>query len=362
MTNDFRRHWQVALATLLIWCSAGLLGPIVQAADDNPAQVSVDDHPAQMSGAGSQALKERLDALVEQAAVRMGEEDTQAGAPGVEALALREQLQAAETQIALLKNVVIQSLRAQSAAEEALRREQATQRTTPAPTLARATVGSPELMLADQLEALTDTVQRLRSEVDALRGQSPSGQSPSGQTAERHAGSVVQQSSSVGLTKEALAATAENEDALLANAGMGGQYEPLIDDEPSGSGPSAAAAVASGDPIKVAEVHFNSGSARLTPGGERNTREAVERIRSMGAAKVRVVAFADTVGDSASNLMLSKERALSIAAMLESVGLRRDLVEVVGSGEQGIPEPTADDVPEPLNRCAGIFVIPSSTG
>jgi outer membrane protein OmpA-like peptidoglycan-associated protein len=357
MTNDFRRHWQVALATLLIWCSAGLLGPIVQAADDNPAQVSVDDHPAQMSGAGSQALKERLDALVEQAAVRMGEEDTQAGAPGVEALALREQLQAAETQIALLKNVVIQSLRAQSAAEEALRREQATRRTAPTPTLARATVGSPELMLADQLEALTDTVQRLRSEVDALRGQSPSEQ-----TAEQHAGSVARQSSSVSLTKEALAATVENDDALLADSGMGGQYEPLIEDAPSGSDSSATAALAPGDPIKVAEVHFNSGSAQLTPGGERKTLEAVERIRSMGAAKVRVVAFADTVGDSASNLVLSKERAMSIAAMLESVGLRRDLVEVVGSGEQGIPEPTADGIPEPLNRCAGIFVIPSSTG
>jgi outer membrane protein OmpA-like peptidoglycan-associated protein len=359
MTNDFRRHWQVALATLLIWCTAGLLGPIVQAADDDPATVSIDDGQASPAGAGSQALRERLDALVEQATARVGEQDRQAGAPGAEALALREQLQAAETQIALLKNVVIQSLRAQSAAEEALRRE-ATQRTAPQPALARTTVGSPELMLADQLEALTDTVQRLRAEVDGLRAQRANGQD-----ATQHAGSVVQPSSSVGFTREAMAATVENEDAVLADAGMGGQYEPLIEEGPlgaDGSDASATATLTSGAAIKVADVHFNSGSARLTPGGERKTREAVERIRSMGAAKVRVVAFADTVGDAAANLVLSQERARSVAAMLQSVGVRRELVEVVGSGEQGIPEPTGDGVPEPLNRCAGIFVIRNSTG
>ncbi len=55
MTSDFRRHWQVALATLLIWCSAGLLGSIVQAADDNPAQgersrISGDRRPARRLG------------------------------------------------------------------------------------------------------------------------------------------------------------------------------------------------------------------------------------------------------------------------------------------------------------------------
>ena len=83
---------------------------------------------------------------------------------------------------------------------------------------------------------------------------------------------------------------------------------------------------------------------------------------SMAAAKVRVVAFADRVGESAYNRVLSQERALSIAAVLESVGLRRERVEVVGSGEEDLPEPTADGVAEPLNRCAGIFVLADSAG
>jgi OOP family OmpA-OmpF porin len=139
---------------------------------------------------------------------------------------------------------------------------------------------------------------------------------------------------------------------MLAESGMGGEYEPLLEGE----------APAPGEPVKVAEVHFNSGSAQLTPGGERKARAAVERIRSMAAAKVRVVAFADRVGESAYNRVLSQERALSIAAVLESVGLPREMVEVVGSGEEDLPEPTADGVAEPLNRCAGIFVLADSAG
>jgi hypothetical protein len=38
------------------------------------------------------------------------------------------------------------------------------------------------------------------------------------------------------------------------------------------------------------------------------------------------------------------------------------MVEVVGSGEDDIPVPTADGVPEPLNRSAGIFVLRDATG
>ena len=330
MTSDIRRHWQLALATLVIWCAAGLVGSIVQAADDASAQAS---DPA------SEALAEQLDALVEQAARRVGRQGAEGAAPDAEVVALREQLQAAETQIALLKNVVIQALRAQSAAEEALRREQAEGGTTPAPEAAPEPVGRADPALADQVAALTDTVRRLRADLEALRARTPS--EP---TAEGDPASVIE------------------EDAMLSESGMGGQYEPLLEDERVEPGGGDTAAIGSGDPIKIAEVHFNSGSAELTAGGERRTLEAVERIRSMEPAKVRVVAFADRVGGAAYNRVLSQRRALSIAALIESVGLPREMVEVVGSGEDGLPVPTPDGVPEPLNRCAGIFVVPQPAG
>jgi outer membrane protein OmpA-like peptidoglycan-associated protein len=348
MTSDLRRHWHVALATLLIWCAAGPLGSIVQAADEGAAQGSE---------AESDALADRLEALVEQAAARVGRQGAGGGEPGAEALALRAQLEAAETQIALLKNVVIQALRAQSAAEEALRREQAAPPSAAAPAVPRDPGGAPDSTLVDQVEALTATVQRLRADVDALRGRGPS-EPP----AQQDTGSAMRQSGAGGIAEEALDDPAAEEDAMLPGSGMGGKYEPLLEDEAPSSGPSDFAAVRSGDSIEVAQVHFNTGSAELTPSGERKALEAAERIRSMGAAKVRVVAFADRVGGAAYNRVLSQERALSIAAVLESVGLPRDMIEVVGSGEEGIPEPTADGVPEPLNRCAGIFVLAESAG
>jgi outer membrane protein OmpA-like peptidoglycan-associated protein len=342
MTSDFRRHWQVALAILLIWCSAGLLGSVVKAADESPAQGS---------DAGAQAIADRLDALVEQATTQGGKPGVQVGAPESDAVALRQQLEAAESQIALLKNVVIQALRAQSAAEEALRREQAMPGAAAAAQGVPDPAGAPDT-LAEQVETLTGRVERLQAEVDALHGRAPN------QQIAQDAGAAMDESRAVDpAAEEALAAAAEDEDAMLPGSGMGGKYEPLREGEPPGSGASDAARVAADGPIKVGEVHFNSGSAELTPGGARVAGEAVARIRSMAPAKVRVVAFTDRVGDAAYNLVLSKERALSLTAMLERVGLPRGMVEVVGNGEDDLPEPTADGVAEPLNRCAGIFVV-----
>ena len=217
-------------------------------------------------------------------------------------------------------------------------------------------------MLAEQVEALTDSVRRLRADVDALRGRAPSEEppAPGRQSALRPSSSIDKPEPTVDPLEE---------DAMLPEAGMGGRYEPWNEEEPAQSSSSVAAAVpaddatiAAGEPIKVAEVHFNSGSAELTPGAERTTLDALERIRSLAPAKVRVVAFTDRVGDSAYNLVLSKERALSVAAVLERTGLPRDMVEVVGSGEEGVPVPTSDGVPEPLNRSAGIFVVRDGTG
>jgi len=83
----------------------------------------------------------------------------------------------------------------------------------------------------------------------------------------------------------------------------------------------------------------------------------IERIRAMEPAKVQVVGYADTVGDAGYNRRLSMQRAGAIAMLLAQVGLSDDMVEIVGNGEDGLPEPTADGISEPLNRCAGIFVV-----
>jgi OOP family OmpA-OmpF porin len=105
------------------------------------------------------------------------------------------------------------------------------------------------------------------------------------------------------------------------------------------------------------EIHFNPGSAALTPGGERKTLEAADRIKALGARDVRVSGYTDTEGPAAYNMHLSLQRARSIADLLESVGVAAEIIAVEGHGEDGAPVPTADQVSEPLNRCAGIFAM-----
>jgi outer membrane protein OmpA-like peptidoglycan-associated protein len=356
MTSDLGRRWQTGFAALLIWGSANLIGSAGQAADGDPAAAA---------DVEAQAISEQLDAMVGRAAATLSGRQGSAGEaiePDADVATLRARLEEAETQIRLLKNVVIQALRAQSAAEETLRREQAARQSEAPPEAAPAPADARDPMLAQQVEALTDSVRQLRADVDALRNRAPGEQppAPDRQSALRPSGSIEEPEPNGDPLEE---------DAMLPEAGIGGRYEPWIEDQaPEASGnayaavPSDEAMTAAGEAIKIAEVHFDVGSAQLTPGGERRMLDAVERIRSMGPAKVRVVAFTDRVGDSAYNLVLSKERALSVAAVLENAGFSRDLIEVVGSGEQDLPVPTPDDVPEPLNRSAGIFVVRDATG
>ena len=164
MTSDFRRHWQVALAILLI-----CVPPACSGRSCKPPTKP----PRRRAKPKSQAIADRLDTLVEQATAQVGKPGVQGGEPGTDVDALRQQLDAAEAQIALLKNVVIQALRAQSAAEEALRQEQATPRAGPGPEDGPGPTGAPEPTLAKQLEALTGRVERLQADVDALHGRAP---------------------------------------------------------------------------------------------------------------------------------------------------------------------------------------------
>jgi outer membrane protein OmpA-like peptidoglycan-associated protein len=332
MASHLRRHWQAAAAALLICCFAGLLAFRAEPADVKPP-------PA--GDAKVEAGGDRSDPAREQVAPEAGKGDAAATAQADEVRALRARVEAAESQIQLLKSVVVQALRAQSAAEATLRREREARDVAPA--AGPGATGSDEPMLAAQLEALTQGLDRLREDVAALRTEVLSGREPA-------AGSAP-------VPEEAEPAAGAAADPL-AESGVGGEYDPLIQGERVASVADDAADL--GDQMEVGWVHFDSGSADLTPGGQREALEAAERIRAMEAAKVRVVGHADTVGGAGFNRQLSVRRARAIAGLLERVGLSGDLVEIVGRGEDGAPVPTADQVSEPLNRCAGIFVVMDS--
>jgi outer membrane protein OmpA-like peptidoglycan-associated protein len=108
--------------------------------------------------------------------------------------------------------------------------------------------------------------------------------------------------------------------------------------------------------FKIQEIHFNPGSANLTPGGERKTLTASRFISDLQVRSVRVIGYADTVGPTAFNQELALARAGSVANLLRRSGVPGKLIETVGMGEAKMPMPTTDGVSEPLNRCVGILV------
>jgi outer membrane protein OmpA-like peptidoglycan-associated protein len=108
--------------------------------------------------------------------------------------------------------------------------------------------------------------------------------------------------------------------------------------------------------FKIQEIHFNPGSADLTPGGERKTLTASRFIADLQVRSIRVIGYADTVGPTAFNQELALARAGSVANLLRRAGVPGNLIETVGMGETKMPMPTNDGVSEPLNRCVGILV------
>jgi OOP family OmpA-OmpF porin len=350
MTRKFSLRRRLVAASLLIWGCAGLL---------TVAATAEDAQSPPPGSAEATTIADQSDTPPESAAAQAAAGDVaDAGRPG-EVAGLRNRVEAAETQIQLLKSVVVQALRAQSAAEAALRRERGARDAVSE----GGGIGARELMLSDQLEALTDNLKALRADVAALRAPAvPDGQPTPEPT------QAVPVASSFDVIAEAKAAPA----AELETAGGSAVADaddplvdaplpdnPLIEDQPAAF-PADDAVQALDDQIEVGIVHFNPGSADLTPGARRKTLEALERIKAMEPAKVRVVGYADTMGDAGYNRRLSSQRARSIANLLEQVGLAGGGVEIVGNGEDGVPEPTDDQISEPLNRCAGIFVVMDS--
>jgi outer membrane protein OmpA-like peptidoglycan-associated protein len=316
MKNNIRRLWGVTTAALLIWSLAGLLASGAGAADATVAPGDAE--------------------LGEAATVRPDDIQT-----------LRQRIEAAETQIQLLKSVVIQALRAQSAAEEALQREREARDAAPGAGPGESI--SRELMIADHLEALTESLALLREDVAALRAEALGDRRPAAGAAQGD-----RESSALGAIEDS--EPDATVDDPIADSGVGGAYDPLLEDE--------SAALPGGDSldghIEVGLVYFDSGSASLSPGGESKVLEAADRIKAMEADRVQVVGYADTMGEAGYNLDLSTERARSIATVLAFGGVPGEAVEIVGNGEDGIPVPTSDQVSEPLNRLGTIFVLMDS--
>lgn len=109
--------------------------------------------------------------------------------------------------------------------------------------------------------------------------------------------------------------------------------------------------------IRLTLVHFDLGSAELTPGGMRRAKEAAAWIKQQSPnEKIRLVGATDTIGTREDNLVLARRRAQSLLDFFAGEGIDPGRIELISRGEAGGSEVIADQTAEPLNRCVGVFI------
>ena len=102
-------------------------------------------------------------------------------------------------------------------------------------------------------------------------------------------------------------------------------------------------------------VYFNTGQWDLSPESQATITKAAATFRQGGTA-VAVRGHADTVGNPELNLQLSLQRAAAVKDALQRNGVPAAAILTGGVGEQNLPVPTADNVPERRNRSVDIAI------
>lgn len=102
-------------------------------------------------------------------------------------------------------------------------------------------------------------------------------------------------------------------------------------------------------------VYFDTGQSALSPEATATVSQAAAAFKQ-GASAVAVRGHTDTVGNPESNLQLSLRRAASVRDALQRSGVPAAAILTGGVGEQDLPVPTADQVPERRNRSVDIAI------
>ena len=109
------------------------------------------------------------------------------------------------------------------------------------------------------------------------------------------------------------------------------------------------------DVKKLFVVYFNTGQADLSPDTLSTIAQAASTFRQ-GGTNVAVKGHADRVGDQGMNLRLSMARTAAVKAALMRDGVPESAIRSGSLGEESLPVPTADQVPERLNRSVHVTV------
>jgi len=105
-----------------------------------------------------------------------------------------------------------------------------------------------------------------------------------------------------------------------------------------------------------ASLYFNTDTDRLTPSSAKEAEGIFKNIVQRQSLEVLISGHTDTVGSSASNVVLSKKRAKMVSNNLIKRGVSSKTIKTSGYGESELVVKTVDDVDEQKNRRVEISV------
>jgi outer membrane protein OmpA-like peptidoglycan-associated protein len=97
-------------------------------------------------------------------------------------------------------------------------------------------------------------------------------------------------------------------------------------------------------------VFFDFNKSDLTSDARGIVDKAASNAHSSGITQLEVTGYTDTVGSDAYNMRLSRRRAESVSAELQTQGVPANEIAIYAKGKHDLLVPTADGVREPQNR------------
>jgi outer membrane protein OmpA-like peptidoglycan-associated protein len=109
-------------------------------------------------------------------------------------------------------------------------------------------------------------------------------------------------------------------------------------------------------PAQHFTLHFEAGTTKLAAESERILEDALKAALARNGGDIVITGHTDTVGTTAQNDELSRDRAAIVRQQFINRGFAPTRVEAVGRGKRELAIPTADEVVEPRNRRVTIDV------
>ena len=105
------------------------------------------------------------------------------------------------------------------------------------------------------------------------------------------------------------------------------------------------------------DVLFETGSARLRPTADAKLRPLAGYLRRNGGQRLRIDGFTDSVGTAQANLILSRDRARSVADALAGMGVDGGRFQLEGHGEDSPAASNLNAEGRQLNRRVEVTLV-----